>query len=776
MLFGRKENYHRAAAKCLLIARRAAATLAVLAAITGCAATRPASSGEEITRVAVLMPDYDFSAYGGVEGFCRALAESQPRAVNLASTNMRFASACASGSSGSGDKYRNAGDGALYHKVDFPDALPTADATKVSLRDKTKTTLTYVVTINRPEDTSGRASAPVSDTARHALKSRSVLEVAFYCSVCSLEDNLQPEGRLELPANAPQSNKLVFEFTPDKDLFHEAALPSDAPAGAAFVTLVLYERGVRYDQIDIPLDLVAASDADARLNLFRSQLKFASNRKNDPRPELLMVSAAGSSVEKLDQSADSNPDIKLVMSLPTNGEDTIKFTATVYLPRLDEKLKALQEEFKRNGFELGGQPGGQLDFRFDTTLTINNLESELLSFYEILSCLTVPESTEQGKSFRKQLKDRYQFECPDYAGTPDRWSDESEIVKRAAETLYKEGANLFRDLFGHPEYSEVARLVIAAQKVSADRLSAGPPAKPLKLRYHAFDYHLPLQLAHEPVDNFDRNSPSFLGLFLDVSAGKRVSSAAPQNFTAGLGDREKWSVSFAGYSQDPNGGFNAGSNCDLINDSVGKQSCQHFKAFSNLLGGRAADSTIAPLFKSSSIFADLGNLQRRQSLDLIWFYAHGLTRFDDEISRAVARAGSPRILLSPVTNDAPALAPEGISAIRRRILKGIPFPDHPLVVLLACETGTAGSGGTSGQSFADAFINNGARGVVTTEAEINILTANTFGKALLNWLIEGAGPSEAVLQARRDVFAATNGNLWPLLFHYAGAHGRLREN
>jgi hypothetical protein len=84
------------------------------------------------------------------------------------------------------------------------------------------------------------------------------------------------------------------------------------------------------------------------------------------------------------------------------------------------------------------------------------------------------------------------------------------------------------------------------------------------------------------------------------------------------------------------------------------------------------------------------------------------------------------------------------------------------------------AGGTSGFFMPDAFIANGARGVIATEAEIVENTAASFGEKFLQHLKRLGprdGPSLAVLRARREILQQEGGNLFPLFFYYAGNHG-----
>jgi hypothetical protein len=665
----------------------------------------------------------------------------------------------------SGENRRNA----YVHTAHFPEALPNSTRDVISLRDKARTRLEYSIKTS-DFDSPDTVTRDVAPGASRLLDAGEPLDVAFFCTFCSVEDNLQPGAAIFFDRARGGSRTIEFHFTPDARLRYAAAAPSGASADRHFITLVIYNRGVRYDQLVIPVDLVDDRAALKRVNIFQAESLAA--REGEAKPSLMRINDALRPSAPFAQAEDARPDLRLTLVLPRTGEETLRMEATLYAPKAPAALQALQQELRGNGVTLGAQ---DLKLTHDTGLTTARLESLLQNFYESLSCLTVPTSA---AAFRAELLARHgDRRCVNYAGTPERWSDTSESAARAANHLYTEGALLFSTLFGDPSTSELARFMVAARAVSVERLAQGTAKKPLKIRYHAGDFHIPIQLAHPPVAGFDRKNPQFFGLAFDIVAGKGAAGTSRQPHSAPLGMRSRWAVSFAGYRGQSDTEFNAQSNCDLIRDSVGLQSCQHFKALFGALRDADRLGGFPPPFFGSKPLVDDFLSPRGSDIDLIWTYAHGLTRFDEKEKRAVARAGSPRILLTPPTPSTPELTPERIDSLA---FATFPSPaalaDHPLVVLLACETGAAGTGGTSGQSFAQSFISAGARGVVTSEAEVNSVTANSFGTALINRLMSDAPPSEAVLLARRDVFARNNGNLWPLLFHYAGAHGRFREN
>ena len=747
------------------VLRRAgrAASIVVLFAI---AATAPAACASSMSRVAGTM----------ASGAPRFAVEAGRVASVSAGAPVTAADQPAGPEALAGSGIQNSA--AYSHEAKFPDAMLTRDPEVITLRSGVRTRLLYSIKlpVSGPNSADPHSRSPesrsMSPEAAAELEAGDRLEVAFQCSFCSLEDNLQPEGTITLDRRAGETNQIEFNFTPEFNQIFAAALPSGAGTDQRFITLVLFSRGVRHDQVEIPVDLISDREAVNRINEYQSALRLAGEAPE--RAALWRVLSLTVLSLPIVQPSDSYPDVKLVLKMPSNGEQTLRVEAVVFRPDDAGAAAALHQELKAKGFTLGPE---DLSIEFDTGLTTNFFENQLLAIYEALSCLTIPQGdgSSEADNFRAELNARHGARCDGPVGTREQWSSGNEDANRAASRLYREGAALFMTLFGSPQGSELARLMIALRTISEERLSRQPSGSPLKIRYHFGDYHVPLQLAHPLVAPFDRMAPQFFGLSFDIVAGVGAAGRGAPNLTTTMDQRPRWAISFAGYRKSPQSSFNAQSNCDLMADAVEKQSCQHFQMLQKALqAANRLENSPAPFFESASFVQDL--VTRARSLDLIWTFAHGKTRFDEATHRATARAGAPRILMMPPSDASPPLSPERIDGITPIMLERSPLRDNPLVVLIACETGTAGSGGTSGQSFVQSFIHAGARGVITTESEVGSITANLFGQKLLARLISGAAPSAAVLQARRDVFGATNGNLWPLLFHYAGAHGRFREN
>lgn len=662
----------------------------------------------------------------------------------------------------------------LQHVARFPDALPREDQSAISLIDRKPTRLVYQATENAAP-APGALTAPVAPRAAAALAAGGLFEVAFYCGVCSPEDNAQPRAEIALSASRAETNSIEFFFTPDSRLSYPLALPTGAKAGAAIITLVLYKDGVRHDQISIPLELLTHRAAMSRVNLMLDQLKLLAASQPIGEPALARSDTRKNYSTAFSQASDSAPDITLVMDFaPTaGGARQFRIEATIHLPIDPIERTQFQNQFRARDFAIGSDP---LKIAFMTRFTtFNEIDALLQSTYEALSCLTIGSNSETA-AFRAELRSRHEDRClQDPVLTRAVWTDTNVDATRAAVTLYNEGRRLFGRLFGDPQTSELARFLIAARAISEDRAAGRLPGRPLKLRYQAQEYHIPLQLAHPPVENFDRKSPQFFGLAFNIVAGKGAAGDSRQPFVQPLSQREVFDVAFAGYALNPATTFDQTSNCDpaILADSVALQSCQHYKALAGSLrtSGRGV-SLSAPMFESAKLTAELRLRARR--LSLVWAYAHGMTRFDSNQRTVAPRSfQDARLLLSKGTSPFfPSLIDSAVAGIEDAEV----FKSHPLVVLLACETGIAGSGGTSGLSFPQAFINAGAIGVVATESEVNGPTASVFGDALLEYLYRDHSPSEAVLFARRKVFIDGTGNLWPLLFHYTGSQGRFREN
>ncbi len=658
----------------------------------------------------------------------------------------------------------------LQHVARFPDALPREDLSAITLVDRKPSRLVYQATDKAiPEP--GALAAPLAPRAAAALSAGEPIEVAFYCSVCSPEDNAQPRADIVLSANQAETNSIEFSFTPDSRLSYPLALPTGSKADAAIITLVLYKDGVRYDQISVPLELLPHQAAMSRVNLLEAQLRLPAASQPIGAPAPVRLDTRKKDTETYTQASDAKPDITLLLDLVriTAGERRFRVEATIRPPTNPAERRQFQEQFASRGITIGDGPEViHFDTRFTTFSEIDDL---LRGTYEALSCLTIA-STEQTAAFRTELRNRHLDRCEAPVQTRTVWSDSNADADRAANALYKEGRRIFRNLFGDPENSKLAQFLIAARAISDERAAGRLRGGPLKIRYHALEYHIPLQLVHPPVDAFDRKAPQFFGLSFNIVAGKGAAGETDQPFIAPFSRRQRWNVAYAGYTPSLSTTFSQTSNCGLIQDVAALQSCEHYKALAQkLTEGGTSLSLSPPMFESGTFTGELKS--RSRELSLVWAFAHGLTRFDSASGTVAMRTfRDARLILSANTPPFyPSLIDSAIADPDPEV-----FKKHPLVVLLACETGVAGSGGTSGLSFPQAFINAGAIGVVATESEVNGPTANIFGAALLESLFLDRSPSEAVLFARRKIFSSENGNLWPLLFHYTGSQSRFREN
>ena len=81
------------------------------------------------------------------------------------------------------------------------------------------------------------------------------------------------------------------------------------------------------------------------------------------------------------------------------------------------------------------------------------------------------------------------------------------------------------------------------------------------------------------------------------------------------------------------------------------------------------------------------------------------------------------------------------------------IPEHPLVVLNACETSDRNPLYTS--NFAAAFLKYGARGVVATECEVPDAFAADFAETLYGYLFKETPLGESLL-ATRQYFLSEN--------------------
>jgi hypothetical protein len=92
---------------------------------------------------------------------------------------------------------------------------------------------------------------------------------------------------------------------------------------------------------------------------------------------------------------------------------------------------------------------------------------------------------------------------------------------------------------------------------------------------------------------------------------------------------------------------------------------------------------------------------------------------------------------------------------------------RPFVLLNACETGTAGASPTVSSDFPGAWLNLGARGVITTEAPVDMFQGYAFTKKLVTALLDGEKAISALRRLRSE--SIRDGSPFGLLYSYYGS-------
>lgn len=196
----------------------------------------------------------------------------------------------------------------------------------------------------------------------------------------------------------------------------------------------------------------------------------------------------------------------------------------------------------------------------------------------------------------------------------------------------------------------------------------------------------------------------------------------------------------------------------------------------SMLAGKQADYFKSKMPAHTVLTADstdslLGDLRTHSSsMRFLLVYAHGSSgeiyvSLPGEHVVVQDEAQGPRIILS---KD---------SFVRPLDLSNLPveagsdaspfFENHPVVVLNACETGTANVIKVTGLTFPVALLHLGAGGVIATESPVWSVLAYHVGNNLIDSMAKGNDISEALLAMRLKYLREFN-NPFGLLYSYYG--------
>lgn len=573
------------------------------------------------------------------------------------------------------------------------------------------------------------------------------LMVQFKCSVCDGEDSAFALMPLRYNERLEEWGPVEFTFTP-----RMAPAGADAPplGEAPGVTFVVWRGGVPFDEFHVRIVRAPPETAAA---------------ETAPRPQ--------QPVAPVGQPFDTEPDAVLELARP-GPEPFLTPILTIRSEAVAEAVNRVLETREAGvavaaGERILGNP------RF---ASLAALETRARASYMMISCLTVADKP-ANRAARADWAGRVL--CAPYRNVGHDWSPgpagPASPPDLVAADLYRIGALIYGDMIERG--SKVDLVLGALAEVSQTRL-ASRAGRPVRLLFSSPQVRLPVQLLHRPLAgafHLDRERPpAFFGMVFDL-ADEGLGTYAPESAkrprhpprAGAWGAAIVATTVFGGYRGAADWSPGPGDQCPEIADEAAALSCQHFLNLKRALVAHGGQD-FAPRLKSQVFVEDLA--RERGVASLIWTYLHGRTRED----AAPAGVGANPRLVFGVEPDGrlDVLSPGLLDQVQFLTLADPPaFKAFPLVGLIACETGAAVVGGTSGRDFENAFFGLGAGGVITTEAEIESVTAENFGAGLVAALAEDASltPSEAMLRTRFAMFKAHHGNLWTLLFHYSGAHG-----
>lgn len=693
-------------------------------------------------------------------------------------------------------------DRTLTHEILFPDNMSENQDTITLIKNR-QTTVRYSLEAQLKGESSGPL---VSESARAALNEGKALDVVFRCSICGFSDNVQPPQKILFDRETLRTNEIEFAFSPidDREQDHNWLPLGESPG----VTLILLEAGVRHDQLHIPISLLdegfvanenkSPQEIDFRQRPAAQVIKKIDNFLTYGRQKISQFTQTKGSVATIQirqnvpfqQYSDSRPDLKIVVSEIGGGSTNIVVKAELMRPKDQGLARLLIEQLEEFGIDAFQYFDNEVTF-VTSISGFDDLNSTLGETYASLSCLVRREGVGASVSRAATESVLGGSRCEDWVGIPFIWTADNRNAATASRRMYLEGRQLYSDLFGSlGSESKIRQLMDALADISGRRLSGEMRGPVIKIRTHS-QIHIPVQLLHPHEENYERSQSKFLGLVFDIIEGKDIGQSYSLPRKVPFYEAETWNVVFGSYSgPDYNSLARAEATCDELWDSgsiidrVSYLACRHRSKIVDVLvkEGRIGQSSGQKAALNSSEF-ESALWESRRNVNFVWTYTHGKTRFDDSRGFYNPVGVNPRLIFraaKPGGNERSqddAFVPARLRALALEVDGGLIFQSHPLVVLLACETGIPGSG-TSGQSFAGKFINAGAFGVITTEAEIHDETADYFGVLLMEQFTAGRrmSPSRAVLEVRRNIFSDTQGNLWPLLFHYTGSHSSYFEN
>ena len=391
-------------------------------------------------------------------------------------------------------------DRLLFHRVEFSDNV-SGSPYNIELEADKESRLNYSLTAELLDDV--EAQGPIaSESAREALSAGKSLEVVFRCSVCNFEDNVQAPQEIRYDPSTLRTNEIVFQFTP----IESDAVDNWQPLGTEpGVTLILYENGVRHDQLHIPV--AVNSKSGVRIDSLNDSPadKFSNSNARDQRAETNIFKIAQSTdilelppKPPFEIYSDAQPTLTISIYSGSGASQNLVVEARLQRPRDKDSARLLETQLASFGISAADLYGKKIEF-VTAFSSFSDLGAALGETYDALSCLVLRNSSSkstnpQTPSFRRRSLDRLgDIRCDDWVGIPYRWTPENPSAEAAANRIFLEGRQLYSDLFGSSvSGSELRPIMDALSNISHARIDGFLPGGPIKIRTHS-QIHVPFQ-------------------------------------------------------------------------------------------------------------------------------------------------------------------------------------------------------------------------------------------------------------------------------------------
>lgn len=327
-------------------------------------------------------------------------------------------------------------------------------------------------------------------------------------------------------------------------------------------------------------------------------------------------------------------------------------------------------------------------------------------------------------------------------------------AQNLVEVLASAGSSLYSYLFNTIALREAWQVI--------EQVAAQYPADPIKIRIDMPDANgtLPWHWLHDGTKKNGQSDPwSFWGVKFELSNTPAVPGS---DFPDSIGSEGVVGL-FGGWSDESDADVTKLSEwewMDLIEALTGQRPEHMFPALGEI-------HTEPVVYTSDSKEFDIILKRYAHKLNLIWVYAHASSGSSVGANSGVDSIGAHLEFGRKQWIDLDSLR-QALEQSYRAFWP--PLRMRPIVVLIGCETGTAGLGFSTHQTFPDVFLSKGAGAVVASDAYIEKYFGYYFGKAIMSDLANGIRLSRSVLDRRRWFLEKYN-NPMGLLFSYYGSPG-----